>query len=249
MARYPLVPGAGRTGKRPALFCDALPGVAVPGQLIGIGENYAPDPTEPGTLPKTQPSRMRGRTPLVFGKFSGSVAASGQDVVLLLGMDANVVCEGELAVVIGTTLKDASGTEEALAALAGVTVANDISARDLQAADVQSTRGKSLDTFCPLGPDLVTLDELGDLQQLGIRTLINGETVQESYTGMMIFSVAELVLFCSQFMTLYPGDVILTGTPWAVDESTLTLSPGDTVSIEIARVGTLSNPVVLHLPA
>jgi 5-carboxymethyl-2-hydroxymuconate isomerase len=155
-----------------------------------------------------------------------------------------VVCEGELAVVIGSRLRNAASAEEALRAVAGVTVANDVSARDLQAADVQSTRGKSLDTFCPLGPDLVTLDEIPDLQSLGIRTAVNGETVQDSSTADMVFSVAELLMFCSRFMSLYPGDVILTGTPWTADESVLELRPGDNVSVEIAGVGKLSNPVI-----
>lgn len=160
-----------------------------------------------------------------------------------------VVCEGELAVVVGRLLKDAHSPEEALKAIAGVTVANDVSARDLQAADIQSTRGKSLDTFCPLGPELVTLDELPDLQSLSIVTRINGAVVQDSTTASMVFSVAELVMFCSRFMTLYPGDVILTGTPFAPDESVLELQPGDTVSVEVGGVGLLTNPVAARVPS
>ena len=144
---------------------------------------------------------------------------------------------------MGRTLKDAAGPDDALSAVAGVTVANDVSARDLQAADVQSTRGKSLDSFCPLGPELVTLDELPDLQELRIITRINGAAVQDSPTSDMVFSVAELIMFCSRFMTLYPGDVILTGTPFAADESGLELHPGDTVTVDIPGVGELTNPV------
>jgi 2-keto-4-pentenoate hydratase/2-oxohepta-3-ene-1,7-dioic acid hydratase in catechol pathway len=247
MPRFPLNLAESGPGVRPYLECALLPGVHLPGQLIGIGENYWPDPVAgiglplpPGTAPDR---RAPGRIPLVFGKFPGSLASNGQPIVLGPARDGRVVCEGELAVVVGGVLKDAHSAEEALAAVAGVTVANDVSARDLQAADVQSTRGKSLDTFCPLGPELVTLDEIPDLQALRLVTTINGSVVQESCTSRMVFSVAELLVFCSRFMTLYPGDVMLTGTPWAADESALELHPGDTVAVEIDGVGRLRNPV------
>jgi 2-keto-4-pentenoate hydratase/2-oxohepta-3-ene-1,7-dioic acid hydratase in catechol pathway len=254
MARYPLTLVAAQAA-RPHLLCDALPGVRLPGQLIGTGENYWPDvprpsPDTPGSAGGTAPNRRAaGRIPLVFGKFPGSLAGDGQPVLLDPALAGRVVCEGELAVVVGRVLKDAHSAEEALEAIAGVTVANDVSARDLQAADVQSTRGKSLDTFCPLGPELVTLDELPDLQSLRLVTRINGAVVQDSSTAGMVFSVAELVMFCSRFMTLYPGDVILTGTPFPPDESILELQPGDTVSVEIRGVGTLTNPVAARVPA
>lgn len=239
MARHPLTLVAASLGARPYLESAALPGVRIPGQLIGIGDNYWPD----------RPRRAAGRIPLVFGKFPGSLAGDGQPIVLEPVIAGMVVCEGELAVVVGRLLKDAHSPEEALKAIAGVTVANDVSARDLQAADIQSTRGKSLDTFCPLGPELVTLDELPDLQSLSIVTRINGAVVQDSTTAGMVFSVAELVMFCSRFMTLYPGDVILTGTPFAPDESVLELQPGDTVSVEVAGVGLLTNPVAARVPS
>ena len=250
MGHYPLTPGVkpGMRARRPFLRCEALPGVEIPGQLIGIGENFWPDEaaSQPaaaghpsGELRRSDPTRI----PLVFGKFPGSLAAHGQPILLRQGVSEQVVCEGELAVVIGTTLKAALTAEAALEAVAGLTVANDVSARLLQAADVQSTRGKSLDTFCPLGPDMVTLDELSDVAGLRIITRINGLVVQDSSVARMVFPVAELVMFCSQFMTLYPGDVILTGTPWVRDESVLALRPGDTVSVEIPGVGLLENPV------
>lgn len=264
MARYPFTMVAARAA-RPHLECDALPGVRIPGQLIGIGENYWPDgprasPDSPGPVTPghvtpgsaggTAPNRRAaGRIPLVFGKFPGSLAGDGQPILLDPALAGTVVCEGELAVVVGRVLKDAQSPEGALEAVAGVTVANDVSARDLQAADIQSTRGKSLDTFCPLGPELVSLDELPDLQSLPIVTRINGAVVQESSTASMVFSVAELVMFCSRFMTLYPGDVILTGTPFAPDEAHLVLRPGDTVSVEIGGVGSLTNPVAARLQA
>lgn len=267
MARYPLTLVAAQAA-RPHLVCDALPGVRLPGQLIGIGDNYWPDVPRPspdtpgsdahgadtpgsdtpGSAGGTAPNRRAaGRIPLVFGKFPGSLAGDGQPVLLDPALAGRVVCEGELAVVVGRVLKDAQSATEALEAIAGVTVANDVSARDLQQADVQSTRGKSLDTFCPLGPELVMLDELPDLQSLNLVTRINGAVVQDSSTAGMVFSVAELVMFCSRFMTLYPGDVILTGTPFAPDESILELQPGDTVSVEIGGVGTLANPVVARV--
>lgn len=249
MGRYPLTPGMkpGRPARRPFFRCEALPGVEIPGQLIGIGENYRPDveASQPAAAGHPGESRHSAptRIPLVFGKFPGSLAAHGQPILLRQGVSEQVVCEGELAVVIGTTLKDALTAEAALEAVAGLTVANDVSARLLQAADVQSTRGKSLDTFCPLGPDMVTLDELSDVAGLRIITRINGLVVQDSSVERMVFPVQELVMFCSQFMTLYPGDVILTGTPWVRDESVLALRPGDTVSVEIPGVGLLENPV------
>jgi 2-keto-4-pentenoate hydratase/2-oxohepta-3-ene-1,7-dioic acid hydratase in catechol pathway len=252
MPRYPLTLAASGPEVRPFMDCVLLPGVRLPGQLIGIGENYWPDspegnglPRSPGPAGGTAPDRRApGRIPLVFGKFPGSLAGDGESISFDPAHAGTVVCEGELAVVVGRVLKDAQSAEDALAAVAGVTVANDVSARDLQAADVQSTRGKSLDTFCPLGPELVTLDEIPDLQTLRLVTRINGAVVQESSTFRMVFTVAELLMFCSRFMTLYPGDVILTGTPWAADESVLELHPGDTVTVDIEGVGALTNPVV-----
>jgi 2-keto-4-pentenoate hydratase/2-oxohepta-3-ene-1,7-dioic acid hydratase in catechol pathway len=250
MPRVPLTLAKAGPGIRPYLECALMPGVRLPGQLIGIGENYWPDspeslPRSPGPAGGTAPDRRApGRVPLIFGKFPGSVTGNGQPIVVDSMLSGTVVCEGELAIVIGHVLRDAQSAAEALAAVAGVTIANDVSARDLQAADIQSTRGKSLDTFCPLGPDLVTMDEIPDLQALHLLTSINGAVVQKSSTSSMIFTVAELLMFCSRFMTLYPGDVILTGTPWAADESILELHPGDTVSVEIEGLGILRNPVV-----
>ena len=251
MPQFPLTLGGTGPEVRPYLECALLAGVPIPGQLIGIGENYWPDhpegsglPPSPGPAGGTAPDRRApGRIPLVFGKLPGSLTAGGEPIILSPALAGTVVCEGELAVVLRSVLKDAATEEEALAAVAGVTVANDVSARDLQAADLQSTRGKSLDTFCPLGPELVTLDDIPDLQTLRLVTRINGAVVQDSSTSQMVFSVAELLMFCSRFMTLYPGDVILTGTPWAADESVLELHPGDTVSVSIEGVGTLTNPV------
>jgi 5-carboxymethyl-2-hydroxymuconate isomerase len=156
--------------------------------------------------------------------------------------------EAELAVVIGKTARHVSEAD-ALDAVFGYTAANDVSARDLQFGDGQWVRAKSLDTFCPLGPVLVTADEIPDPQDLAIRCELNGQVVQESTTHEMIFGVAALVSFCSQAFTLEPGDVILTGTPHgtgAFRDPKLFMQNGDTVAVEIERIGRLVNPCVVR---
>jgi 2-keto-4-pentenoate hydratase/2-oxohepta-3-ene-1,7-dioic acid hydratase in catechol pathway len=154
--------------------------------------------------------------------------------------------EVELAVVVGRPMH-AVPTEDALDFVRGYTVANDVSARDIQFADGQWIRGKSLDTFCPLGPAVVDAAEIPDPQSLGVRTRVNGETVQDSNTSEMVFGVAELLAFCSRSFTLEPGDVLLTGTPWGCGEfmdPRRSLQGGDVVEVEIDAIGTLRNPVV-----
>ncbi|WP_067824339.1 fumarylacetoacetate hydrolase family protein [Nocardia inohanensis] len=221
---------------RPAASSPLLPaGVRLPGSLIGIGENYRPDAT-PRARPET-------RIPLIFGKFPGCVTGDGAPIVVDPRLSEQVVCEGELALVVGERARGLRTEQQALDALAGICLANDVSARDLQAADGQSTRGKSLDGFCPLGPELVTLDELPDLRALELTTRVNERVVQQASTAQLVFSIPELVLFCANFMTLYPGDVILTGTPVAADEA-LRLRPGDIVEICGTGLGVLRNPVV-----
>ena len=146
---------------------------------------------------------------------------------------------------IGSTVKGVS-KENALEAVAGYVVANDVSARDLQFADGQWTRGKSPDTFCPVGP-LVPAADVGDPHVLGIRAILNGETVQDSTTANLIFGIDEIVSYVSQTSTLEEGDLILTGTPAGVGvfrEPQRLLQPGDEITIEIDRVGSLTNPVV-----
>jgi 5-carboxymethyl-2-hydroxymuconate isomerase len=128
--------------------------------------------------------------------------------------------------------------------VAGYTAANDVSARDLQMGDGQWIRGKSLDTFCPLGPLMVTADEIGDPQRLAIRSTVNGQVMQNSNTGEMIFTVAALIAFCSQAFTLEPGDILLTGTPHGVGfvrEPQVYLQDGDVVGVEIEGIGRLEN--------
>jgi 2-keto-4-pentenoate hydratase/2-oxohepta-3-ene-1,7-dioic acid hydratase in catechol pathway len=140
----------------------------------------------------------------------------------------------------------AVAVENALEAVRGYLCANDVSARDVQRADRQFTRAKSFDTFCPVGPELVPAAEIGDPQALGIRAFVNGELRQDSTTADMIFSVAELIAFASEAITLEPGDLLLTGTPPGVGEfrdPPLYLADGDEVTIEIDGLGSLTNSV------
>jgi 5-carboxymethyl-2-hydroxymuconate isomerase len=140
----------------------------------------------------------------------------------------------------------AASAENALDAVRGYLCLNDVSARDLQFSDGQWVRGKSLDTFCPVGPELVPAAELPDPQALSIRTLVNGEVLQDSNTARMIFSVAEIVSYVTRAITLEPGDLIATGTPAGVGafrDPQVWLEPGDEVTIEIEGIGALTNPV------
>ena len=152
--------------------------------------------------------------------------------------------------VIGRTARRVS-RENALDHVFGYTCLNDVSARDLQFGDGQWVRGKSLDTFCPMGPALVTADEIGDPQRLAISCTVDGEVVQSSTTAMMYFGVAEIISYCSRSFTLEPGDVIATGTPAGVGvfrEPPRFLGDGDRVAVEIERIGRLEN-VCRHDPA
>jgi 2-keto-4-pentenoate hydratase/2-oxohepta-3-ene-1,7-dioic acid hydratase in catechol pathway len=208
-----------------------------PAAIVCIGLNYADHVRESGM---ETPKR-----PLVFAKLPQSVAGPGEAVVIDAEVTEQVDWEVELAVVIGETARNVPA-ERALEHVFGYTVANDVSARDLQFADGQWVRAKSLDTFCPLGPAVVTRDEVPDPQALALRTRVNGELMQDSNTSEMIFGVAELIAFCSRSFTLRPGDVLLTGTPWgcgAFMDPPRFLAPGDTMEIEVEGVGTLVNPV------
>ncbi|WP_331770716.1 fumarylacetoacetate hydrolase family protein (plasmid) [Embleya sp. NBC_00888] len=209
-----------------------------PGKIVAIGLNYLDHIREAGVRPP--------ESPLVFAKFPSSVIGTGEAIVIDAELTGNVDWEVELGVVIGRTLRHAD-KDEAMAAIAGYTVANDVSARDLQFADGQWVRGKSLDTFCPLGPVLVTPDEIADPQALVLRTRVNGETVQDSSTAEMVFGVAELLSYCSRAFTLEPGDLVLTGTPWgcgAFMDPPRRLVPGDVLETEVEGIGVLVNPVV-----
>jgi 2-keto-4-pentenoate hydratase/2-oxohepta-3-ene-1,7-dioic acid hydratase in catechol pathway len=210
----------------------------VPGKVVAIGLNYLDHIRESGLEP---PER-----PLVFAKFPSSVIGSGEPIRLPLDVTQRVDWEVELAVVIGRRAHDVA-PEDALGHVYGYTVANDVSARDLQFADGQWVRAKSLDSFCPIGPVIVTADEIPDPQALRLVCRVNGEVVQDATTDLMVFGVAELISFCSHSFTLEPGDVLLTGTPWGCGEfmdPRRSLAPGDVVECEIGGIGTLRNPVV-----
>jgi 2-keto-4-pentenoate hydratase/2-oxohepta-3-ene-1,7-dioic acid hydratase in catechol pathway len=212
------------------------PCVPEPPKIICVGLNYKKHADECNMA--YPPS------PLLFSKFSNALAAHGE-VVPLPAASVQVDYEAELAIVIGKQAKQVS-TEEALSFVYGYCNANDLSARDLQFKTSQWLLGKTCDKFCPIGPYLVSSDEVGDPNHLQIRTFVNGEIRQNSNTSDMIFSCAEIISYISQHMTLYPGDLILTGTPEGVivgypAEKQVWLQDGDVVTVEIEKLGRLTN--------
>jgi 2-keto-4-pentenoate hydratase/2-oxohepta-3-ene-1,7-dioic acid hydratase in catechol pathway len=223
------------------LVVDRLLAPLEPRDILCIGLNYRRHAAETGVEPP--------RHPVLFFKASGSVQNPGGDIVLPRRLRSDRVdYEGELAVVIGRTCHNVS-RQEALAFVLGYTCGNDVSARDWQkqGGGGQWCRGKSFASFCPLGPALVTADEIPEPGSLGIRTLVNGAVLQDGTTADMIFDVPELIEFLSASTVLRPGTVILTGTPAGVGMARtppVFLQPGDTVTVEIERIGRLTNPVV-----
>ena len=207
-----------------------------PQKIICIGLNYRDHAEEQGiALPER---------PLLFAKWPNTLIGPG-DPIRLPGISHEVDYEAELAVVIGDRVAQAS-PDNALEAVRGYLCANDVSGRDVQFADKQWVRGKSFDTFCPVGPELVPASDVPDPQALRIRAILNGQVMQDSTTANMVFGVAEIVSFVSQAITLEPGDLILTGTPEGVGvfrEPKVTLRPGDVVEVEIEGIGVLRNPV------
>ncbi len=211
-----------------------------PSQIYAIGLNYRAHAAEMGAaIPEY---------PVVFSKSITSLADPESVIVLPRHLHSDQVdYEGELAVVIGKRCKNVAASE-ALDYVLGYTCANDVSARDWQKVygGGQWIKGKGFDTFCPLGPMLVTAEDVPDPQILPLRTILNGRIVQESYTGDMIFPVAELIAFLSGSTTLLPGTVILTGTPPGVgmaSDPPRFLRPGDEVVVDITGVGMLHNQV------
>jgi 5-carboxymethyl-2-hydroxymuconate isomerase len=221
-----------------ALAAVELKAPVRPGKIVAIGLNYRDHARESGAeLPEW---------PLVFAKFPSAVIGPDDQIVLDRSLFERADWEVELAVVVGRTMRDVREAD-ALDHVFGYTVANDVSARDVQFADGQWVRAKSFDSFCPVGPVVVTADEIGDPQALALSTRVNGETVQDSNTSEMVFGVAELLAFCSRSFTLEPGDLLLTGTPWGCGEfmsPPRSLQPGDVVEVEVEGIGTLRNPVV-----
>lgn len=224
---------------RPAKVAKLLAPL-VPVNILAIGLNYKKHAEEGG---KGVPDR-----PMLFMKATSSLQNPGDPILIPTHLASHEVdYECELAVVIGRRCKNAT-RETALDYVFGYTAANDVSARDWQIrlGGGQFCQGKSFDTFCPLGPCLVTRDEVPNPNQLTIRTLLNGEVMQDWNTNDMVFDVAGLIEFLSASKTLLPGTVILTGTPHGVGvarKPPVFLKAGDSVSIEIEQIGTLTNPV------
>ncbi|TYB42310.1 fumarylacetoacetate hydrolase family protein [Actinomadura chibensis] len=212
-----------------------LPPVRAPGKIVAIGLNYAEHAAEGGLdVPKE---------PVVFAKFPSALRGHGETVEWDPAVAAQVDYEAELAVVIGAPARHVS-ERDALGHVLGYTCLNDVSARDLQRDDGQWVRAKSLDTFCPMGPWLVTADEVPDPQDLAVRCRVSGELRQDASTADMIFSVRELIARLSRAFTLLPGDVIATGTPPGVGMASTPprlLRDGDVVEVEIEGIGTLRN--------
>ena len=214
---------------------DFAPALTTPSKIICVGLNYLAHIREsPGEVPEN---------PVLFSKFTTSLLAHKKHITWNTNLTKKVDFEAELAIVIGRTSYNCT-SEEMMKNVFGYTCANDVSARDLQFADGQWLRGKSLDTFCPLGPWIVTGDEIKDPNSLSITCRLNDQVMQDSNTGLMIFKVPELLSFISRAFTLFPGDVILTGTPDGVGtfrEPSIYMKAGDRVTVEIERIGRLEN--------
>jgi 2-keto-4-pentenoate hydratase/2-oxohepta-3-ene-1,7-dioic acid hydratase in catechol pathway len=214
---------------------DFLAPVPRPGKVVAIGRNYREHADEEGVEPPT--------APLVFAKWPSSLIGHRSEIRWDPGLTAKVDYEAELGVVIGRPARHVQEAD-ALDYVLGYTCINDVSARDLQFGDGQWVRGKSLDTFCPMGPMLVTADEVGDPQDLRISCRVGDEVLQDASTSQMYFSVAEIVSYLSRSFTLDPGDVIATGTPGGVGafrDPPRFLGDGDVVTVEIERIGRLEN--------
>lgn len=213
-----------------------------PGKVICIGLNYRDHAAE---------SKMAiPEKPVVFSKFSTAIIAPGEPVVIPPS-SSQVDYEAELAVVIGRRAKNVSA-DQALDHVLGYTCFNDVTARDFQFADGQWQRGKSCDTFAPMGPTIVTTDEVPDPHKLSIKLLLNGKAMQDSNTDQLIFGVPQLIEFLSQTITLEPGDVIATGTPSGVGfarKPPVFLQEGDEMEVVIEGVGSLNSPVIAEKKA
>ncbi len=227
----PLATPVQLTGQRHPLDDVRLLAPVIPrSKVVGVGRNYAEHAAELGNEVPT--------TPLTFFKPNTSVIGPGEGIVYPAGSES-VSFEGELTVVIGRICKEVPAAR-AQDVIFGYTVANDVTARDWQQSDKQWSRAKGSDTFCPVGPWMVTHLSLEEAADLPIRTRLNGELRQDGTTADMLNDIPALIEYVTSFTTLLPGDLILTGTPAGVG----LVQPGDEISIEIGGVGTLSNPVI-----
>ena len=223
---YEVDPAEWELGRKLEVGPTGLLAPVVPSKVLGIGRNYVQHAKELGNPVPDEP--------LLFLKAPSSLIGPGAAVILPPESE-RVEFEGEIAVVLRQRLCRASA-DEARAAILGVTCACDVTARDLQRRDATFARGKSFDTFCPIGPALM-LDP--DLEDLSVETRVNGEVRQQGSTTEMIWGVTELLVYASQMMTLEAGDVILTGTPEGVGP----LTPGDRLAVEVSGVGVLENRI------
>jgi len=217
---------------------ELLAPIPRPGKIIGIGRNYADHAKESGITPFAKPR--------IIAKLSSSVVGSGAAVHRPVGI-TKLDYEAELGVVIGAFASHVEATE-AFEVVAGYTVLNDLSAREFQfdVTPPQTTFAKSFDGFCPMGPWLVTKDEVADPQTLGIVCWLNDNVVQRANTAEMLFPISQLIAYISRFMTLEPGDVIATGTPAGVGAFRVPpvwLEPGDRIRIDISGVGVLEHSI------
>src|SRR5271170_2827254 len=203
----------------------------VPSKIVCVGRNYAEHAKELGNEVPAEPT--------IFLKPPSSLLGSG-GVIVYPRLSQRLDYEGELGVVIGQRARNVKSSDAARYIL-GYTCVNDVTARDLQRKDGQWTRGKGFDTFCPVGPCIIPRDEV-DLASLRVRTFVDGEKKQDASITEMMFSVDDIIAYVSGFMTLEPGDLIATGTPYGVGP----LQPGSQVRIEIDGVGVLENTVVLE---
>ena len=227
------LPGA-RVGERDGV--RLLAPITDPAKVLCIGLNYRDHVAETG--------RALPEHPDVFAKFATTMIGA-EDEIAGAGLTENLDFEGELAVVIGRHARGVAA-EDALDYVAGLAVLNDVTARDLQYRGTQWLAGKAVDGSTPWGPELVTLDEVGDPQTLDLVTRVNGTEMQRSNTRHQIFPIAEIIAYLTSFTSLAPGDLIATGTPEGIGakrKPPVWLQPGDVVEIEVDRVGTLSNRV------
>lgn len=227
------------TGKPIAGPAKLLAPIPDPQKVLCVGLNYADHARESGAEPPPEP--------VFFSKFSSAVIGPDEPIVLPK-VSQQVDYEAELVVVIGRQGRDIP-RQQALEHVAGYTVGHDVSARDwqLNKPGKQWLLGKTFDTFAPIGPALVTPDEVGDVGRLRVQLRLNGRTLQDSSTEQLIFQVDELVAYVSQVCTLLPGDIIFTGTPPGVGfarKPPVFMQPGDVAEVEIERLGVLRNPVV-----
>ncbi len=220
----------------PLATADLAPLVPSPPKIVCMGLNYATHLKEMGRTPPTHPT--------LFAKYTRALIGPTDDIIVPPVTNA-VDWEGELAFVIGTTVRFAD-ERQALEAIAGYTIMNDVTMRDWQFRTLQFLQGKTFEGSTPLGPALVTPDEIDDPSDLSLRTLVNGAVMQKSRTSDLLFPPVEIVRYVSQFITLEPGDVLTTGTPGGVGhgrDPKVYLADGDVVTVDVEGLGVTRNTV------